>query len=113
AVEIAKAGLFSFELELPEGFDIDTLGGPEVSHWDESTVNNVRSVQVHLKRKMLGTVALNVALSRSIGELPKRIAVPRVAVTGSVKHTGQIKISSDRGVRLSIAGREGVSELNP
>ncbi len=110
-VEIAKAGLFSAELRLPEAYDIDALAGDAVSHWDESEVGEQRRVVVHFRQRTLGAVHLNLALSRAVTELPGRIAVPRIEVVDAVKHTGRIVISADRGVRLSVAERDGVSEL--
>ena len=32
---IAKSGIFSVELGVPADFDVETLTGPDVSHWDE------------------------------------------------------------------------------
>jgi hypothetical protein len=112
-VEVSKAGVFSAALGLPEGYDIDTLSGEGVSHWDEEEAEAKRLVQVHFKQKLLGAVALKLALSRAVAELPDEIEVPRVELTGAVKHTGRVIVSSERGVRLSVAARKGVSELNP
>jgi hypothetical protein len=110
---VAKAGVFSARLLLPDGYDIDALAAPEVSHWDESTEGGVRSVQIHFKQKLLGSVALKLALSRSITELPEKIALPRVGVVGELKHTGQVAVSAARGIRLSEAERKGASSVNP
>jgi len=111
-VAVAKAGVFTVELRIPKGYDIDTLSAPEVSHWDESGTEDARTVQVHFRKRLLGSVVLKLALSRPESELPKNIAVPRVQVVGGLKHTGQISITSARGVRLSVASRNGVSELS-
>lgn|GEM_PF-449659 len=112
-VEIAKAGVFSVDVMIPGGYDIDALGAPEVSHWDESEGEGDHTVQVHFRNRLLGQAALRLTLSRPEVELPREIRVPRVSVVGELKHTGQIVISSDRGVRLLVTGRLGVSELNP
>ncbi|HUS57687.1 MAG TPA: hypothetical protein VM141_03465, partial [Planctomycetota bacterium] len=113
AVEIIKAGRFSIDLRIPVGYDIDTLGSPEVSHWDENVDDYGRTIQVHFRTRLMGRTALKVAMSRPESELPREIRVPRVEVLGSLKHTGQIAITLDRGVRLAMADRKGVSELNP
>jgi len=112
AIEIAKAGKFSIDLNLPAGYDIDALAAPEVSHWDDSTSNYGRTVQVHFRARIMGQVVIKLAMSRPESELPKDVNVPRVEVAGTIKHSGQIVISSDRGVRMSVAARNGVSELN-
>ncbi len=112
-IEIAKAGRFDLDLLVPEGFDIDALEAQEVSHWDESTEAGQRRVRVHFKHKLMGSIRLGLALSRSVAEVPNRLSPPRVMVAGAIKHTGHIVIGSEQGVRISVASRQGVSEINP
>jgi hypothetical protein len=114
SVDIAKAGVFAIELEIPQGYDIDALTAPEVSHWDDSESGSApwRSVQVHLLRRLTGRVDLKVSLSRSVSQLPEQIQVPRLRVGKTQKHSGQLIVSADRGVRLAVANRSGISELN-
>jgi len=110
--KVSKAGVFSIDLTMPEGFDIDTLAAPEVSHWDEDSESGERIVHVHFRKKLFGSVALKIALSRPVSELPEEITVPRMQLAGSLKHAGRVTISSTRNVRLSIKERKGVSEFN-
>jgi len=112
-VQIAKAGVFTVTLELPAGYDIDALDAGPISHWDETTEGEKRRVQVHFKQKLRGEVAMKLALSKPVGQLPPTIDVPRVRLAGAVKHTGQITVTAARGTRLSVDQRTGVSELNP
>ncbi|MFO7820958.1 MAG: MerC domain-containing protein [Lentisphaeria bacterium] len=114
-INIDKTGVFSVNLQVPDGYDIDTLNSPQVSHWDEMDVEGRRLIKIHFKSKLLGRADLNLALSRPVAELPGTVAVPRLAVKESVKHSGNIVISSERGVRLAAAGakRRGVSEIDP
>lgn len=112
-IEIAKAGRFDIDLAVPEGFDIDALEGQPISHWDESADPNQRRVRVHFRRKLRGSVRLRLALSQAIAEIPARLVPPRVTVAGAIKHTGYLLIGAEQGVRVSVASRQGVSELNP
>ncbi len=113
SLDVSKAGVFSVELKLPAALDIDTLTAPPVSHWDESVEDQVRTIVVHFKEKFQGQAGLKLEMSRQITGLPPLIDAPRVTVSGAIKHTGQIIVAADRGVRMTIAGRDGVSELNP
>lgn len=113
SVRIAKAGMFSVGLAIPDGYDIDALEAGEISHWDEEETDGRRVVEVHLKKKLLGAVAMKLTLSQAIAELPDEIQAPRVEVLGALKHTGVVLISSARSVRLSVSHRDGVGELNP
>jgi len=112
-IEITKAGRFDVVLNIPEGFDIDTLVAEQVSHWDESVEGGLRRVHVHFKRKLTGSVQLKLTLSQPVAEMPERITVPHVMLEDVLKHTGYLLVGSERGVRLSVAGRQGVSEVNP
>lgn len=112
-IEIAKAGRFDIALEIPEGYDIDTLVAEQVSHWDESVDAGGRHVRVHFKRKLVGTVQLKLTLSQPVSQMPERLVAPRVALADVLKHTGQLVVGSEQGVRLSVASRQGVSEVNP
>jgi hypothetical protein len=111
-IEIAKAGRFDVVLKIPKGYDIDTLVAEEVSHWDESVDTDNRDVRVHFKRKLTGSIPLKLALSQPIAQMPRRLTVPRVMLVGVLKHTGQLVIGSEQGVRLSVASKQGVSEVN-
>jgi len=112
-VEIAKAGRFDVVLNIPEGFDIDTLVAEEVSHWDESAQTGPRQVRVHFKRKLTGSVKLQLTLSQPVAQMPERLTVPHVMLADVLKHTGYLVVGSEQGVRLSVASRQGLSEVNP
>ncbi len=110
--EIAKAGVFWIDIELPEGYDVDSLTCDALSHWDELEEGGQRLARIHFKKQLLGATAVNLALSRAVNELPRDIPVPRTAVRDVLKHRGQLIITAERGVRLGVATREGVSELD-
>ncbi|NIS51689.1 MAG: hypothetical protein GWN67_11375 [Phycisphaerae bacterium] len=112
-IEIAKAGRFDVVLQIPEGFDIDTLVSEQVSHWDESVEGGRRLVRVHFKRKFTGSVRLKLTLSQPVTQMPEHLTVPRVMLEGVLKHKGYLVVGSEQGVRLSVAARQGVSEVNP
>lgn len=119
AIDIAKAGVFSLDLLLSGDYDIDSLSANEVSHWDEigedsKTAKGQRVVRIHFHNKMMGACQLSFALSKPVSELPPNIQTPRLRVAGSLKHSGQITVSSAHGIRLTVVPgeREGVSELD-
>jgi len=128
-IEIAKAGRFDLDLLIPEGFDIDALEAEEISHWDDSPAGSAsaaparpdaasgkadqRLVRVHFKNRLTGLVRLKLALSRAVAEIPDQLAAPRVTAVGGLKHAGYLIVGSVQGVRVSVASRQGVSEVNP
>lgn len=112
AIEVAKSGVFSIELLLPAGWDVDALSAPEVAHWDE-LAGQPRRALLHLAARTQGAIALKLGLSRTSDGLPPRLAVPRVGVVGALRHAGEVIVAPELGVRLTAALREGVSELDP
>ncbi len=112
-IEVAKAGIFSATLLAPPGFDVDSLSGQDVSHWDELNVDGRREIQVNFTRQILGQRTLNLSMSRMERGVEAEIKVPRITVRDAIKHTGTLVVSAERGVRFMTSDREGVSEINP
>ena len=111
-VTVGKSGIFALRIQIPEGFDVDALSGDGVSHWDE-VIGEPREVVVNFKKQVLGTVSLNLALSRSGRDLGSGFTLPRIRIDGVRKHTGTLVITAERGIRISQTQRDGVSELAP
>ncbi len=111
-VTIAKSGVFSLRLDIPDGFDLESLTGEDVSHWDEIK-DEEHGIIVHFNKPALGARVLNLVLARMEKGIEETIAAPRVKCSGAVKHTGTLVVSGERGVRLTTIRREGVSEINP
>jgi len=111
-VSVAKAGIFSMTLALPDDYDVESLTGDDVSHWDEAKEDG-HKVVVHFVRQVLGERALNLVLARTEKGVGDQLNVPRVRVAEALKHTGTLVVSGERGLRFSTLLREGVSEVNP
>jgi hypothetical protein len=119
-VNIIKAGIFSMHLKVPQGFDVETVTGQDISHWEEVAADDKAKkagesgeVIVHFKKQAMGEKIINVVMAKTQKELNQSITVPRVEVVDAVKHTGTLIVSGERGVRMTTVDREGVSEINP
>lgn len=111
-VTVSKSGIFALRIRIPEGFDIDSLTGDAVSHWDEVN-GDTREVVVNFKRQIVGNVPLNLVLSRSGRDLETDFTMPRIRLDGVLKHTGTLGVTVERGIRITPALRDGVSEISP
>ncbi|MBA4388192.1 MAG: hypothetical protein C0404_09440, partial [Verrucomicrobia bacterium] len=108
---VAKSGIFSAELEMPQEFEVETLTGKDVSHWDEvkeKEKNKPRCVVVHFSRQITDETEINLVITRSEKGVEQKILVPRVAVKDVAKHTGRLMIMGDRGVRIMVDNHTGV-----
>jgi hypothetical protein len=112
---ISKAGIFAIDLQLPAGYELETLTGPHVSHTDEPDLKAAgpRRLVVHLTRQVLGETHLNAVIARSGHGIQSTLSVPRLAVVGAAKHTGRLTVAAERGVRLAIGNHHGVDVLKP
>jgi len=107
-ITLAKAGLFSLRLEPPQGYEIETLTGSGVSHWDDSRKAG-GGVDVFFTSRLLGNTTVNLVLARQQRGIEEKIGVPRVTVAGALRHVGRMAVSAERGVRLTLADQEGIS----
>lgn len=115
-LKIAKAGVFLAELTLPDDFDVETLTGKDVSHWDETKdtqdadvdADTTRGVTVYFNRQVTDATELNLVVARMEKGIEERIDVPRVSVTDARKHTGRLTITGERGVRMMVESHRGV-----
>lgn len=115
-IQIAKAGVFLLTLEAPADYDIDALAAPALSHWDDNAPHATtgrRTITLHFKQKTIGNVPVSVTMSRPISNQPPHIDVPRITVAASLRHTGQAVVKAQRGLRLLVDNRDGVTEVNP
>lgn len=109
---VDKAGIFSTWLGLPDGYDVESLTGEEVSHWDEHKTST-NAVTVHFHQQVMGERTISLVLTRTEKGVGTEIVVPRIHLQHAIKHHGTVTISAERGIRLSTAEKDGVSELNP
>jgi hypothetical protein len=109
---ISRSGVFAVTFRLPSEYEVESLGGQDVSHWDEIKEGG-RGVRVYFDKQILGERTLNLVLARTEKGIETEIAVPRLIVEDAVKHTGSLVVTGERGVRLTTARRDGVSEINP
>ncbi|MDH3346277.1 MAG: hypothetical protein OEL75_03745, partial [Kiritimatiellaceae bacterium] len=111
-ITVNKAGIFALRISIPDGFDVDSLSGEGISHWDEMGTDK-KEVVVNFTRQITGTILLNLGLSRSGQDLAAEFTVPRIRMDSVLKHTGTFVITAERGIRITPAARNGVSEISP
>ncbi len=109
---ISRAGIFDQRLNLPEAFDIESLSGEDISHWDEVREGG-HGVIIHFRKQALGNRTVNIVMGRMEKGIETQIKVPRIGVPEAVKHVGTLAVSGERGVRLLTTERDGVSEMHP
>ena len=113
SVEINRAGIFKLSFTLPTGFDVESISGPALSHWTELGDQEERVVTLHLKGKTEGQQAFAVSLAGPGLRATTGWVVPRLVLAEASKQRGQLLVVPERGMRLQITSREGVTQLDP
>ncbi len=116
ALTVTKSGIFSTRLGIPADFDVETLSGCDVSHWDEiapggldtEDIGGGRGVAVYFNRYVSDQTEINLVVARMGKGIESQITVPRVYVADAAKHAGGLTISGERGVRMMVETHRGV-----
>ncbi len=107
-ITVARAGVFGVQLAIPEGYEIESLSGPAVSHWDDGRRAG-RGIDIWFKRRIQDTTPVAIVLAAPMRGIPAVLAIPRVTVTHARRHTGSLAISAERGIRLAVDQQTGVT----
>jgi len=112
-VAITRSGLFRLSFELPETLEVEALSGPALSHWTESEIGAKRVITLHLNGRTLGEQKFTLTLAGPAPVAAKGWQVPRVALREATRQTGTLLLAPERGLQLTVAEREHVSQSDP
>lgn len=112
-VDITRAGIFRLSFALPTGLDVETIGGPAMSHWTELKTDQGRVIALHLKGKTEGQQQFNVSLTGDGVKATNGFAAPQLVFREAAKQRGQLVIVPEQGMRLQVAQREDATQLDP
>lgn len=113
AASITRAGLFKLELEIPKGFEIESVTGPALAHWAESADGGTRLLNLHLNGRTLGEQAFALTLTAPAPAAQASWAAPRVLLRGAARQTGTLTVVPERGLQVRAVSRGNVSQLDP
>jgi len=112
-VDVSRAGIFRLSFPLPAGLDVETVTGQAMSHWTELKSASNRVVTLHLKGKTEGRQLFNISLTGPGVRSTNGWSVPRLTFREASKQRGQLLVVPEQGLRLQVATREGVTQLDP
>jgi hypothetical protein len=111
---IKRAGTFTLQIGLPEGYRLEQLTGTNLSQW---VLKNVREsgggpvVEVTLKERAQGAYRLNLELVRFLNPLPASLNLTGAQPLGIQKLSGVISVSAEEGIQIKSEHFEGLSEI--
>jgi hypothetical protein len=112
-VNISRAGIFRLSFLMPAGFDVESISGSAVSHWTEAKTDGGRVITLHFPGKTDGRQQFNISLAGPGVKAASAWAVPQVVLREANKQLGTLLVVPEQGMRLQVASRDGVTELDP
>jgi len=112
-VQITRAGVFRLSFMLPAGLEVETLTGASLSHWTELKTQEGRIITMHLRGKTEGQQQFSLTLAGPGIKPVKGWKVPKLSLREAAKQRGQLNIYPEQGLRLQVAERDGVTQLDP
>jgi type II secretory pathway pseudopilin PulG len=110
---IKRAGVFSLNLRLPDGYRVERVAGQNIQQQDERNDASGRVLEVTLKDRTSGAYTLSVELTRSFKELPQSLVIAGVHPLDTGKLTGFIAVSAEPGVAVKTDAFDGLTEIPP
>jgi hypothetical protein len=112
-VEIMRAGIFKLSFLLPDGLELESATGAALSHWTDLRTEAGRLITLNLKGKTEGQQQFGLSLAGPGVRPGLGWQVPRLVLREAEKQRGQLLIVPEQGMRLQVATREGVTQLDP
>ncbi|MDB6022524.1 MAG: hypothetical protein JWQ04_2381 [Pedosphaera sp.] len=112
-VNITRAGIFRLSFLLPAGMDVESVSGQSLSHWTESKTDAGRVITLHLRGKTEGEQQFAVSLTGAGIKATNGWAAPQLVLREASKQRGTLLVVPEQGMRLQIARRDGVTQLDP
>ncbi|MEN9974523.1 MAG: hypothetical protein RLZZ282_529, partial [Verrucomicrobiota bacterium] len=112
-VAITRSGVFRLDLDVPDGLEIESATGDDLSHWTEGKSSGKRVVTFHLSGKTMGQHNFSITLTgKPVGAM-SNWQVPRLSLREASRETGVLTVVPERGLQVRAADRRNVSPLDP
>jgi hypothetical protein len=111
---IKRAGTFTLQMGLPEGYRLEQLTGTNIAQWvlkNAKEAGGGQVVEITLKERAQGAYHLNLELVRFLNPLPASLNLTGTQPLGVQKLSGVISVSAEEGIQIKSEHFEGISEI--
>ena len=112
-VDITRAGIFRLSFLLPAGLDVEAVSGAALSHWTESKTEAGRVITLNLRGKTEGQQQFDISLAGPGIKATNGWTAPKLILREAGKQRGTLLVVPEQGMRLQVATRDGVTQLDP
>lgn len=108
---ISRAGVFALRLALPPDVRVDQVSCPAMESWAERTGEAGPILELKLKQRTLGPVAVDLVLTSPHALLPPSLDLPGVHPLGVDKLAGFVSVAAEPGIGVKVQARTGLTEI--
>lgn len=112
--QINRTGVFKLNLKIPDGYDVESVSGQQLSHWNQiSNDAGERILQLHLNGKTMGETSFNFSLSGPGLAERTTYEPPILKLVETDRQTGTLILVPELGYRLQAKMRDAAVQLDP
>lgn len=106
-VTVEKAGIYSLEARLPDGFSVTDVQGEGISDWSATNA----SLRITFANRLIGSRPLDVHLEQAFRTLPDQVEVRALRLDRFQRETARLGVSSAPGLQLKTRELSGLREV--
>ncbi|HAB18052.1 MAG TPA: hypothetical protein DCE44_16585, partial [Verrucomicrobiales bacterium] len=108
---VTRAGVFNLRLAMPAGVQVDNVVCPTMLSWNERAEGAATVLELSLKERTLGAVAVDLTLTRSLTNLPSVLDLAGMHPLGVEKLASFVSVASEPGIGLKVVSQRGLTEI--
>ncbi len=83
------------------------------SHGTVSGENDARKIEIKLSRPIEGSERITIEAQAALGGFPVKMQALRISPTGTLRHSGYLRVANEGAVRIEVADANGLIQLAP
>ena len=112
-LRVLQGKLPSLSLSLLGPGEILSVAGDSVVAWSVTGENEDRRIEVKLSRPIEGSERIIIEAQAALGGFPVKMDSLRISPTGTLRHSGFLRVANDGAVRIEVADAKGLIQLAP
>ncbi len=112
-IRVLQGKLPSLSLALQGPGEILSVSGDSVLAWSVAGENEDRRIEIKLSRPIEGSERIIIEAQAALAGFPVKMQALRISPTGTLRHSGFLRVANDGAVRIEVADAKGLIQLAP